>query len=105
MITPRHLSGYATEQITCHWLIADIDERGHAKAEGIIVLEATNSRAAALFERMPYAEKGDRKKGPFKTQGHLHPNVIKTHHDYTAQASCGDRQIHILSGCSSFEIT
>lgn len=41
---------YAGEQITCHWLIADIDERGHAKAdvrimnaEGITVLEATTS--------------------------------------------------------------
>jgi acyl dehydratase len=39
---------YARELITCHWLIADIDERGHAKAEvrilnaeGITVLEAT----------------------------------------------------------------
>jgi len=39
---------YAGEQITCHWLIVDIDERGHAKAEvrifnaeGITVLEAT----------------------------------------------------------------
>ena len=38
------------ERITCHWLIADIDERGHAKtevrilnAEGITVLEATTS--------------------------------------------------------------
>jgi 3-hydroxymyristoyl/3-hydroxydecanoyl-(acyl carrier protein) dehydratase len=41
---------YAGEQITCHWLIADIDERGHAKAEvrilnaeGITVLEATTT--------------------------------------------------------------
>lgn len=24
---------YPEEQITCHWLIVDIDERGHAKAE------------------------------------------------------------------------
>jgi len=39
---------YAGEQITCHWLIVDIDERRHAKAEvrifnaeGIQVLEAT----------------------------------------------------------------
>jgi hypothetical protein len=41
---------YAGEKITCHWLIADIDERGHAKAEvriineeGLMVLEATSS--------------------------------------------------------------
>ncbi len=41
---------YAGEQITCHWLIADIDERGHAtaevrilNAEGITVLEATTT--------------------------------------------------------------
>ncbi|WP_413705196.1 MaoC family dehydratase [Pseudomonas sp. Pseusp16] len=41
---------YAGEQITCHWLITDIDERGHAKAEvrilnaeGITVLEATTT--------------------------------------------------------------
>ncbi|MGW8461525.1 MaoC family dehydratase [Pseudomonas sp. CLCA07] len=41
---------YPGEQIICHWLIADIDERGHAKAqvrivnaEGITVLEATTS--------------------------------------------------------------
>ena len=41
---------YAGQQITCHWLIVDIDERGHAKAEvrivnahGITVLEATTS--------------------------------------------------------------
>jgi acyl dehydratase len=41
---------YAGEQITCHWLITDIDERGHAKAEvrimnaeGITVMEATTS--------------------------------------------------------------
>jgi hypothetical protein len=26
---------------------------------------------------MPYAEKGDRKKGPFKTQGFLHLDVVK----------------------------
>jgi acyl dehydratase len=39
---------YPGEPITCHWLIADIDERGHAKAEvrilnaqGVTVLEAT----------------------------------------------------------------
>ena len=39
---------YAGDQITCHWLIADIDEPGYAKAEvrifnaeGITVLEAT----------------------------------------------------------------
>ncbi|KPG98292.1 acyl dehydratase [Pseudomonas sp. RIT-PI-q] len=38
---------YAGEPLSCHWLIADIDERGHAKAEvrilnaeGITVLEA-----------------------------------------------------------------
>jgi acyl dehydratase len=41
---------YPGEQITCHWLIADIDERGHAKAEvrilnalGVTVLEATTT--------------------------------------------------------------
>ncbi|EJM76125.1 MaoC family dehydratase [Pseudomonas sp. GM55] len=41
---------YAGEQITCHWLIADIDDRGHAKAEVrimnaecITVMEATTS--------------------------------------------------------------
>lgn len=41
---------YAGQPITCHWLIADIDERGHAKAEvrmtnseGITVVEATTS--------------------------------------------------------------
>ena len=41
---------YADEPIICHWLIADIDERGHAKAEvrilnaqGITVLEATTT--------------------------------------------------------------
>ena len=41
---------YAGDQITCHWLIADIDGRGCAKAEvqilnaeGITVLEATTS--------------------------------------------------------------
>jgi acyl dehydratase len=41
---------YSGEQITCHWLIAEIDERGHAKAEvrilnaaGVTVLEATTS--------------------------------------------------------------
>ena len=39
---------YAGEQITCNWLIADIDERGHAKSRsqdiqrtGVTVLEAT----------------------------------------------------------------
>jgi acyl dehydratase len=39
---------YPGDRITCHWLIVDIDERGHAKAEvrivnaeGITVLEAT----------------------------------------------------------------
>ncbi|MNL58557.1 hypothetical protein D3C87_1822030 [compost metagenome] len=90
--------GYATEQITCHWLIADIDERVHAmaevwvlNAEGVNVLEATTSRATALFERMPYAEKGDRKQGPFKTQNFRHLNVVKTHHDYAAKTSGGDR--------------
>ena len=38
---------YAGDEITCHWLIVDIDERGRAKAEvrilnaeGITVLEA-----------------------------------------------------------------
>ena len=38
---------YPEEQITCHWLIVDIDERGHAKAEvrvlneeGVTVLQA-----------------------------------------------------------------
>lgn len=41
---------YADEPITCHWLIVDIDERGHAKAEvrildaqGITMLEATTT--------------------------------------------------------------
>lgn len=41
---------YAAEQITCNWLIADIDDRGHAKAEvritnaeGMTVMEATTS--------------------------------------------------------------
>ncbi|WP_248795885.1 MaoC family dehydratase [Pseudomonas sp. MWU13-2105] len=41
---------YAEEQITCHWLITEVDERGHAKAEvrilnaeGIPVMEATTS--------------------------------------------------------------
>jgi acyl dehydratase len=41
---------YAGEQLTCHWLIADIDDRGHAKAEvrilnaeGVTVLEANTS--------------------------------------------------------------
>ncbi|MDD2056770.1 MaoC family dehydratase [Pseudomonas sp. GD03860] len=41
---------YPGEQITCYWLIADIDERGHAKAEvrilnaqGVTVLEATTT--------------------------------------------------------------
>jgi acyl dehydratase len=41
---------YPGEPITCHWLIADIDERGHAKAEvrilnaqGVTVLEATTT--------------------------------------------------------------
>lgn len=41
---------YAGEQMTCHWLIVDIDPRGHAKAEvtilnadGITVLQATTS--------------------------------------------------------------
>ena len=41
---------YAGEQITCHWLIVEIDERGHAKAEirilnaeGVTVLEATTT--------------------------------------------------------------
>ncbi|PYY71561.1 acyl dehydratase [Pseudomonas jessenii] len=41
---------YAGERITCQWLIADIDERGHAKAEirmlnaeGITVLEGSTS--------------------------------------------------------------
>ncbi|TCV68980.1 MaoC family dehydratase [Pseudomonas fluorescens] len=38
---------YPEEQMTCHWLIVDIDERGHAKAEvrvlneeGVTVLQA-----------------------------------------------------------------
>lgn len=41
---------YAGEEITCHWLISDINERGHAKAEvrilntqGFTVLEATTT--------------------------------------------------------------
>lgn len=41
---------YAGEQITCHWLVTGIDERGHARAEvrifnaeGMTVLEATTS--------------------------------------------------------------
>ncbi|PVZ53970.1 acyl dehydratase [Pseudomonas sp. B1(2018)] len=41
---------YAGEQITCHWLVTDIDERGRAKAEvmifnaeGVTVVEATTS--------------------------------------------------------------
>jgi len=41
---------YAGEQIICHWLIADIDERGHATAEvrvlnteGITALKATTT--------------------------------------------------------------
>ena len=41
---------YVGEQMTCHWLIVDIDPRGHAKAEvtilnadGITVLQATTS--------------------------------------------------------------
>lgn len=41
---------YAGEEITCHWLITDVDERGHAKAEvrilnaeGITVMEATTT--------------------------------------------------------------
>lgn len=41
---------YAGEPITCHWLVTDIDERGHAtaeinllNAEGITVLEATTT--------------------------------------------------------------
>jgi acyl dehydratase len=41
---------YPGEQITCHWLIAEINERGHAKAEvwilnaeGVTVVEATTS--------------------------------------------------------------
>ena len=53
---------------------------------------------------MPYAEKGDRKKRTFKAQGFLHPEVIKAHHDHTAQTCCRDSQIHILNGCPSFEI-
>ena len=41
---------YPGEQISCHWLIVNIDERGHAKAEisasnaqGVIVLKATTT--------------------------------------------------------------
>ncbi|MCY1388820.1 (R)-specific enoyl-CoA hydratase [compost metagenome] len=41
---------YPGEPVTCHWLIADIDGRGHAKAEvrilnaqGVTVLEATTT--------------------------------------------------------------
>lgn len=54
---------YADEHITCHWLICDIDERGHAKAEvkilnsqGILVLEATTTGL------LPGAEERDRLK-------------------------------------------
>lgn len=47
--------------------------------------------ALKLFEKIPHAEKGDRKKRPLKTQGFLHFYVVKTHHDYTAKTSCGDR--------------
>lgn len=52
---------YAGEQITCHWLIADIDERGHAKAEGrilnvegITVLEATTTGVLPGTEEREY---------------------------------------------------
>ena len=48
---------YAGEQLTCHWLIADIDRRGHAKAhvrilnaEGITVLEATTTGVLPGYE-------------------------------------------------------
>ncbi|MCY1177943.1 hypothetical protein D3C87_1984910 [compost metagenome] len=41
---------YAGDPLTCHWVIADIDERGRARAdvrivnaEGITVLQATTS--------------------------------------------------------------
>nr|WP_259740061.1 hypothetical protein [Pseudomonas brassicacearum] len=41
---------YAQEQIACHWLITEVDERGHAKAEvrmfnaeGITVMKATTT--------------------------------------------------------------
>jgi acyl dehydratase len=54
---------YADEPITCHWLIADIDERGRAKAEvrifnaqGITVVEATTTGV------LPGAEERDRLK-------------------------------------------
>ena len=54
---------YADEPVTCHWLIVDIDERGHAKAEvrilnaqGITVLEATTTGV------LPGAEERDRLK-------------------------------------------
>ena len=48
---------YPGEQITCHWLIASIDERGHAKAEvtvinthGITVMVATTAGVLPGFE-------------------------------------------------------
>ncbi|MCY1414280.1 MaoC like domain protein [compost metagenome] len=54
---------YAGEQITCHWLIVDIDERGHAKAEvsvlnaeDVTVLKATTSGV------LPRAEERERLK-------------------------------------------
>gem|GEM_PF-5909494 len=53
---------------------------------------------------MPSAKKSDRKKGRFKPQDFLHPDVIKTHHDDTAQTRCGHCQIHILGNGSSLEI-
>ncbi|MDF3197445.1 MULTISPECIES: MaoC family dehydratase [unclassified Pseudomonas] len=52
---------YAGDLITCHWLIAGIDEQGHAKAEvrivnaeGITVLEATTTGV------LPSAEQRER---------------------------------------------
>ncbi|WP_347907154.1 hypothetical protein [Pseudomonas grandcourensis] len=48
----RAAEGLQVDPITCHWLITDIDERGHAKAEvrifnaeGITVLEAATTGA------------------------------------------------------------
>lgn len=52
---------YAGKQLTCHWLIAEIDERGHAKAEvrifnaeRITVLEATTTGVLPGIEEREY---------------------------------------------------
>jgi acyl dehydratase len=52
---------YAGEQIACHWIIADIDERGYATAEvrilnteGITVLEATTTGVLPGAEEREY---------------------------------------------------